>query len=92
MQHHNMKVQNEFGKFFQVIQLIYERKWIEVFPNLAVILKIYMILPGTSYKVEAQFSTLSIIKNKFQPTREKTELPLHSLYEKILQSYCLMQS
>lgn len=77
-----MKVQKEFRKFFQVIQLIYERKWIKVFPNFTVILKIYMILPGTSYKVEAKFSTLLIIKNKFQSTREKTRLPLHSLYEK----------
>lgn len=77
-----MKVQKEFGKFFQVIQLIYERKWMEVFSNLTVILNINMVLPGTSYKVEAKFSTLSTIKNKFQSTREKTELPLQSIYEK----------
>lgn len=59
-----------------------KKKWIEVFPNFTGILKIYMILPETSYKVKAKFYTLLIIKNKFQSTIEKTGLPLHSLYEK----------
>lgn len=77
-----MNVQEEFKKFFQVIQLTYERKRIEVFPNFKVILKFYLILPRTSYKVEAKFSTLLIIKNKFQSTREKTRLSLYFLYEK----------
>lgn len=46
MQHHNVKMQLVFEKFYQVTQLIYERNLIEVIQNLTVFLKIFMILPG----------------------------------------------
>lgn len=52
----------------KLLELIYDRDLIEVFPNLTTILKIYLTIPITSCEAERNFSKLSIIKNKYRST------------------------
>jgi hypothetical protein len=55
-------------KCTEILQLIYERNLIELFPNFRSVLKIYMTLPSTSLEAERNFSKLSILKDKFRST------------------------
>jgi hypothetical protein len=58
---------NNSLKCSEILQLICERKLIEVFPDLTAILKVYVTFPTTSCAAERNFSNLwIIIKNKFR--------------------------
>lgn len=58
----------------EILQIIYEKNLIDIFPNLTTILKIFITLPITSCEAERNFSKLSIIKNKYRSTMLESRL------------------
>jgi hypothetical protein len=66
----------------EILQLLYERNLIQVFPNLTTILKLYKTLPIKSCKAERNFSNLSTIKKKTNNARGESELSFCSVYRK----------
>ena len=51
-----------------MLNIIYEHKLFDIFPNLSIILKMFLTLSITSCEAERNFSKLSYIKNKHRTT------------------------
>jgi len=86
---------NNALKCSKILQLICERKLLEVFPDLTAIPKVYVTFPITSCTAERNFSNPWIILKKqisINYVRGKTGLFLYSPYKKmLLQSHCHMK-
>lgn len=57
-----------------MLNIIYSKEMIDVFPNLYTALKIFLTLPVTSCEAERSFSKLTIIKNKYRTVMTEKRL------------------
>jgi hypothetical protein len=57
-------VSSDIDNCCAIAKLLYERQFIDVFPNIYIALRI----PLTNYEVERSFSKLALIKNRLSST------------------------